>query len=187
MNPNFVPWRTRPSNLTSVPLALPPMLHPDLPYRPQTLCWHMPISGSPPLLCIPSGPLFPTSSCSCLSSSVDFSEAWANYPNRSTPTPMPILISIYLFSIYFLQITYHHLKNIICYIYCLSIQSHTISRMWAPWGHRLICSPRGSQDLELCRALSRDFINIHCLNCYCLQLPLLNHWYPHCHHDLSKM
>lgn len=122
MNPNFIPWRTRPSNLTSVPLALPPMLHPDLPYRPQTVCRHMPISGSPTLLCILSGPFFPTSSCSCLSSSVDFSEACANYPNRSAPTPMPILTPINLFSIYFLQITYHHLKNIICYknIVCLS-------------------------------------------------------------------
>ena len=100
MNPNSSPWRTRPSNLTSAPLALPPMLHPDLLYGPQTLRQHGPSQGPRPC-CASHQTTLPHFFLQLPQLQRWFlREACANYPNRSAPTPMPSLTSIYL-SIFF--------------------------------------------------------------------------------------
>lgn len=160
----------RPSNLISIPLVLYPPATPTFFVALKHYAKYIPTSGSLHLLFSPLGPLLPSSPHSCLSLNVTLSEG----PSLKLPQQVSTHLGAHSnsqSSIYFLQITDHHLKNIICcmYIVCLPNLTQPLEYYLPEGRERLICSPLGSQHLEPWPALSRGSINTYCLNCYHLQ------------------
>lgn len=168
IHPNAFPWPTRSSDRISVPLAFPSRL------QPPRSSWRQPNTVSvlshlrvPALAFLPIRTTLPhiflwlpLLKCHLLR------EALAKHPNRSAPTPMPILTPPALFLFFRLLITIT-IISFVAYMLSVYPTSQTPLEGSLPEGRDCdLFTPR-FQHPELCPPLNRGSVNICCLNCYC--------------------